>query len=218
MLRRVALLALVAGALWLARHRLLGLAGGVLVAEDPLAPADVVVVSNASLKGAAVEAARLYASGIGRRIVVAPWVADPIDAALRARGVTIPDPAALARDILERSGVRSDAIVILPETVDGTNQEIAAVARFAAVEHPRDVLFLTARSHTARSRVLLRRALASTTRVAVRSVPNDPFDPNAWWRDRRQVRDVGVEYLRWINSVLLGDRWSRTAAAESHGK
>jgi hypothetical protein len=43
--------------------------------------------------------------------------------------------------------------------------------------------------------------------VIVRASPDDPFHPEGWWRDRHNSREVIMESLRWVNSLLLGDLW-----------
>jgi hypothetical protein len=44
-------------------------------------------------------------------------------------------------------------------------------------------------------------------RVAVRSAPYDPFSADDWWRSRDASREVMAEYLRWVNTAILGDAW-----------
>jgi len=206
--RRVAtLLAMTAAAiaaLWWQGDAVLVRVGETIVAEDPTRVADVVFVSSANVRAGALEAARLYREGLGKRIAVSRWREEPVDVTIRSLGVVDPMAHELARAILEHSDVPRDAIVMLEEPVDGTASEIAALSRFARQEHLESVLLITARSHSARARWLLRRAMPADVRVAVQSGPADEFQPQGWWRDRQQTRELVMEYLRWVQTVITG--------------
>jgi uncharacterized SAM-binding protein YcdF (DUF218 family) len=193
-------------ALWLCWHPFLALVGGALVVEDPLAPADLLVVSMASPVAGAFEAARLYRDGYAPEIVLPGTVADPYRDDLRQLGIVYPAQTALEQAVLERSGVPPAAIRALSDPIDGTEAEVAAIAAFAETQHPRRLLIVTARSHSARTGWLLRRALPRTVEVIVRSPRDDEFEVASWWHFRWQAREVALEYLRWINA-LLGDLW-----------
>jgi uncharacterized SAM-binding protein YcdF (DUF218 family) len=194
-----------AAMLWAARQPLLTRLGALLVAEDPLVPATVLVVSHASGRAAALEAARLHGQGTAPRILLFTWARDPVDDEVVRLGARFLPTTELLVDILVRSGVPADAIAVGPEPVDGLGSEVAAVARFAAEQRPASLLFITDRAHSARARWLLRRQVPSATAVAVRSPAIDGFRPDGWWRDRERSRQVVFEYVRWVNTLVLGD-------------
>jgi len=191
---------------WVTRDAALTVIGAVLVAEDPLQPAEVLVVSMANGAADAIEVGRLYREGYGREIVVPTWRSEPVDAAVRALGVPHLGATELATAVLEHSGVPRDAVHVLPGSVDGTETEVAAVAAFARERQPVSLMVVTARSHAARAKWLLRRALPSGTQVMVRSPRDDAFEASSWWHSRDEAREAMAEYLRWINT-LLGDLW-----------
>jgi len=204
------LLTVVALALgWASRHALLAKAGGLLISEDPLERAEVIVVSTADPLATALEAGQLYREGLAGEVVVPVWKLRPVVTAVRELGISYPGPAELATSILERSGVPPTAIRVLADPVDGTDTEIAAVAAFAKRWRPTSLLFVTARDHTARARWLLRREMPSETRLLVRAPRTDPFDADSWWHSRDLSREVVAEYLRWFNTLILRDPWSR---------
>jgi len=190
------------GAAWSERVTLLRKMGTAIVHEDVLGPADVVVVSNAAVRAGALEAAGLFRAGLARAVVIPTWPDEPLDDDLRRLGVPVLGPTRLARTILARRGVPARAVTMLPEPVDGTGAETAAVARFVRARGVRSVLFLTARSHTARARWLLARRLPAGVRSAVRSPRRDPFDPQRWWCDHGASREVAFEYLRWLHDLV----------------
>ena len=207
------ILVAIAGAGWYKRHAVLMHMAQLLVVEDPLVPVDLVVVSSAIPKAGALEAVRLYRAHLSPQIALTRWRANPIDDEMRRLGIRCLQPAEVTRTILERSGVAPDAIVVLPDPVDGTETEITAVAAFARQRRPRSFRLITARSHTARARWLLRRDLPPDVHISVGSSRFDPFSSAAWWQRREQSREVMSEYLHWLNTFPLGDLWSRRAPA-----
>jgi len=200
-------LAVVVVAVWIARRPLLVAIGSMLVVEDALAPVDVIVISSAGVREDSLEAAQLYHDGISRRLVVAKWFDEPLDAELRRIGVQNLDATSLALAILEHSGVPSSAVTVVPGPVAGTEDEVVATADYVRAVAAHSVLFLAPRTHTARARWLLRRRLPPAVQLVVRSGRLDHFEVDGWWRHRDQSREVMAEYFRWLNSALLGDRW-----------
>ncbi len=198
----------VLGAAWLGRYKLLIAIGELLTSEDALQPVQVIVISTASAGATgALEAAQLYRDGFAADIVVSGSKPDPLLPAVHALGVPYLGAVELIKSILVRSGVPASAVHVLPDMVDGTDAESTAVARYAQQRRPASLLFVVARDHTARARWLLRRALPPQTRLLVRAPRVDGFRPDAWWRSRDESREVFMEYGRWFNSVILGDRW-----------
>lgn len=196
---------------WLVRRPLLRAVGGALVAEDAIAPVEVIAASHADGRASALEAAALFREGVGRRVVVAEWERDPLTEKLRERGVPYLAPHELTVAILEKSGVPRKAITVLPGQVDGTNPELTVLIRFLHRERPDGLLYVTSRSHTARAAERLRRE-APGARILVRASRWDDFDPDRWWERRGSSREVWTEYLRWFNSRILGDAWRRRPA------
>lgn len=194
---------------WLLHRPAFVAIGSLLVTEDPLAPVDVVVVSNAYVRASALEAALLYREGRAPRIALLEWHTDRIDEALRREGIRAPNSTSVARSILEQGGVPPDAITVLPGTVDGTGAELAAILSWVAPAPARSVLYVTARTHTTRAGLRLRRELPAGVRVIVRASRWDAFDPGTWWHRRGTTREVLTEYIRWINTFVLGDLWLR---------
>jgi uncharacterized SAM-binding protein YcdF (DUF218 family) len=200
-----AALVLAAAAPLLWRPALRGL-GAALIAEDDLAPADVVVVSSSSVAVDAFEAAALYRGGYAPRVLVPGTAVDPYLQDVRSLGIPYLSSSELARAVLERSGVPAAAIEIGSEAIDGTETEAAAIAAYVARQQPRRLLVVTARSHTARTRWLLRRRLPAETVVMVRGAGEDSYAADTWWQSRFAARETLMESVRWINT-LLGDLW-----------
>jgi uncharacterized SAM-binding protein YcdF (DUF218 family) len=201
-------LAVVATTVWLSRGPILTAVGRMLIAEDPLRPAEMIVVSTADPAADALEAARLYRQGLSAAIVLPQWIAEPLDGELQRLQVPHLRTTELAMAVLVQSGVPRRAVRRLSTPVDGTLAEIAAVAAYVRAAQPHTVLFITARSHTARARWLLRRELPAQIQVIVRSPQSDLFAADTWWQTREYTREVAMEYLRWVNTFVLHDPWN----------
>jgi uncharacterized SAM-binding protein YcdF (DUF218 family) len=200
---RLAIVAVVLGAsmlvtaAWSMRRAIACMVGRAVVAEDPVARADLVVLSNADVRSAAFEAAALYRAGNAARIGLLPWERDPLDERIRSMGVTYPTYTELAAQIMQREGVPSTALVVLPAAVDGTGAEARAVAAYVHDAGIASVTYVTARSHTARARRLLRREIGPDVHVSVRAARDDPFRADGWWCRRATARELALEYVRW---------------------
>lgn len=203
----IALMALLIVIIWGARHSVLAGTARLLVTEDALAPAEIIVASNSTPQETAFEAAVLYHQHVSARIVMAGWPHNPLVERIRALGIPSLDTGEMSLAILERSGVPASAITVLPGEADGTGAEMSAVASFVAEHRLTSVLVITARSHTARTKWLLQRKLDGRIRVAVRSARHDRFSVEGWWREREQSRELLTEYLRWANTLLLPNFW-----------
>jgi hypothetical protein len=195
---------------WLSRGRVLTAVGSAVVVDDAPAPVEVMVASLAAVRADALEVAKLYHDGVSRRIVVARWQDEPLDAEVRRLGVPWLAPHDLVVAMLVKSHVPATAIQVLEDhPVDGLNTEVAAIAAFARATRPASLLYVTARSHSGRACRLLHRLLPEHTTVRVHASALDPFHPDAWWQSRTGSRELAMEYLRWANTFGFGDWWGR---------
>ena len=179
-------------------------AGRLLIAEDPLARADAIVVLAGSRAERWLEAVDLYRDGWAPRIVLSPGHVEPAEALLRERGVPFPSDAELAREAMTRLNVPATAVSILPYDLDNTAQEAEAVHRAAAAGGWRQVIVVTSKYHTRRTAFAFSRELrGSGIRAIVRASRYDPFDPERWWTRRPDFRIVTYE-LQKLLAYRLG--------------
>ena len=73
------------------------------------------------------------------------------------------------------------------------------LTRFLDRYRIRSVVLVTTRSHSTRARKILARISAG--RIAIISRPSryDTFDPESWWRSRRDAKEVLAEYEKLVN-------------------
>jgi hypothetical protein len=186
-------LALVAIVTVMARESLLRTAGQLLVASDPLASADIIVLTLDAGGGGALEAADLVHRGVAARVALFTEPPDPVEQEFLRRGVPYERKSAMLVGFLTALGV--EQIEMIPTRAVGTEAEGLLLPEWCEKRHFRSVVVITAPDHSRRVRRVLRRTMAGTlTRVCVTPTPYSEFEANSWWRTRESAR-VGIVEL-----------------------
>jgi uncharacterized SAM-binding protein YcdF (DUF218 family) len=191
---------------------LAALAGGVfacyrlgtfLYDEEPLQRADAVCVLAGTRMERPLEAAELYKEGWAPRVILTEEVPDSGIVILRARGLTFPTDAEIARDTLLRLGVPAEAIMLVPDVHDSTAHEAHTFRRLATESGWKRVIVVTSKFHTRRAGFAVRRELkGSGVQVIMRGSRYDRSDPEHWWRTRGGIRWAGSETQKLILYAL----------------
>lgn len=174
------------------RTHLLRAAGEALVAEDPLEPSDIIVVTADSDGAGLLEAADLVHSGIAARVAVFEDPPDSIDREFLRRGVPYED--ARARWLRQLTSLGVQSVEVVPRPVSGTEDEGRVLPPWFDEQHFKAVVVVTTADHSRRVGRVLRRAMQGhPTRVRVRYARYSQFDPAEWWQSRGAVRTGIVE-------------------------
>ena len=176
------------------RRPILQAAGWALVADDPLQPADVIVLSVGSDSAEFLEAADLVHRGIAKKVAVFEDVDNPmLVREFRRRGLPYEDSAARAIRELRELGVEN--IEQIPRTVSGTTDEGAVLANWCDQHRFPAVVVVSRADHSRRLRRILHRSMKGhTTKVSVRYSRYLEFDPDRWWQ-KGQSRETELEEL-----------------------
>jgi uncharacterized SAM-binding protein YcdF (DUF218 family) len=169
-----------------------------LIVEDPLEPAAAIVTLGGQVPFRPMEAAELYRAGWAPRIVVVRGARLEEHYALRQLGIVLAEGWEIEREILLRRGVPASAILVPEGEAQGTLEELAIVAR-AVEPEDKPVILVTSKIHTRRTRMTWEHVTEGHSRPVVRIARGDPFDPEAWWRERRAALAVVREYLGLLN-------------------
>ncbi len=193
-----ALLALaVACRLWL-----LPAMGRFLIDDEPAGKADLIVVltTGSAYYPRLIEAARLFETGAAPRILINGDRKTPALRRLEARGYrpAVPWYENHLR-VLELLGVpRSDVVPVSVEDAYDTISEARALGPELERLKVRSILLVTSRFHTRRAATIWRSLYGGRLKITPVAAREDPFDPEGWWRDGRQIRWVMAEYGGWI--------------------
>jgi hypothetical protein len=171
-------------------------AGWALVANDPIEPADTIVVALDADGAGALEAADLVHSGAATGVAIFTSSPDPAGREFLRRGIPYEDET--ARSVRQLRSLGVETIDQIPGSVAGTEEEGQVIADWCNRQGFRSVIVVSNLGHSRRLRRVLHRSLKGhQTRVMVHTVSTrfPDFDPDQWWRGRGGVR-VEIEELQ----------------------
>jgi uncharacterized SAM-binding protein YcdF (DUF218 family) len=201
----VPLLALV---IYVSYPYLLRAIGRYLITEDPLQKVEaIVVLAGDGGVARTLEAVRLYQDGYGARIVLTHQALPKGYDALPRLGIKVPEERDIQWMVLKATRIPQAAVLQVNERANSTHEEMAFLSRFLERHRIRSVILVTNKSHSTRAKKIL--AQASARRISIISRPTryDSFDPDGWWRVRRDAKEVLAEYQKLLN------HWAQTASS-----
>ncbi len=183
-----------------ARGALLSSVGNVLLRADPLVKSDAIVVLAGGTPQREIDAAELYAAGYAPRVVLTVERDAPAADLLRQRGIAFESPAELKRRIVRGLGVPESAITLLDETrATSTRMETDLVREWVAANPIRRLIVVTSPYHTRRAGLIFSRALRHNgVEVRVHPASHEPWEYDAWWTDREQLKKGLVEIQKLV--------------------
>jgi hypothetical protein len=184
------------------REPVLRAAGWALVVNDPVAPADIIIVSLDSGGAGALEAADLVQSGIATRVAVFMDPPSGEDHEFIRRGLPYEDASARQIRQLRSLGVKD--VLQIARTDVGSEGEGQALPSWCDERQLRSIVFVAAKDHSRRLRRVLERVMKGhPTRVTVQPARYSSFDPDRWWETRGGVRTELVEFQKLLLDVVL---------------
>src|SRR5262249_24208244 len=140
--------------------------GRFLVIEDPLRPAQSIVVLSGRMPNRAIEAAKLYRQGLAPAV----WLtrSDEPGLSLKSMGITYVGEDFYHLRVLVHEGVPPDAIHILEKPIVNTADEMRAISEEMKQGSP--VIIVTSKVHTRRVRTLWRKLAASQGEALIHAV------------------------------------------------
>ena len=184
------------------REPVLRAAGWALVVNnEPLAPADMIILAVDSAGAGALEAADLVQSGVSKRVGVFEDPPSGEDFEFIRRGLPYEDAGARQIRQLKMLGVTD--VVRIPK-VDGTQSEGQVLPQWSDEQHLRSIVVVATKDHSRRVQRVLDRAMKGhPTQVTVRTARYSDFDPDRWWQTRGGVRIEIVELQKLLLDFVL---------------
>jgi uncharacterized SAM-binding protein YcdF (DUF218 family) len=176
------------------------MAGTWLIVEDALQPARSVVVLGGHVPFRAAEAAAVYHQGWAHDVWLTQGGVYADDVALVKLGIERSPEHVYSRQVLERLGVPSGAIRLLPGANQNTADEMRTIARELKASGGDRVIIITSSYHTRRVRMLWRVLAGKNAEAIVRYGPDDPFDSAQWWRRTGDAMAVSREWFGLLNA------------------
>lgn len=176
--------------------------GRVLVLDEPVAPADIIVIAPDSGGAGALQAADLVHSGIAARVAVFTDPPSGEDLEFIRRGLPYEDLA--ARQIRQLGWLGVTDVVKIPRSEAGSEGESQVLAPWCDQYAIRSVVFVAARDHSRRVRRVLNREMKGhAMRVMVQAERYSGFDPDRWWQTRGGIRTAIIELEKLVLDVVL---------------
>lgn len=207
-MRKLLILIVFAALLFVFRAAWLGKIGESLVEDNATATADVAVVlaTGVDYPPRLIQAARLYTEGRVKRVLINGNRKTDVLRALENKGFR---PAAPWYEdslrILEMSGVPRERVwTVSVEDAFDTVSEAQGIAPFLRQQAVEDVIITTSKFHTRRARYIWQKVLKRGDGIYASAAAFDPFDPQGWWTDGRQIRQLLAEY-----GALVYYAWQR---------
>lgn len=174
--------------------------GWALVVDEPVEPADIIVVPQWAGRGGAIDAADLVHSGIASRVAVLPGPPEPAEGELTRRGIPYHGETADLVQLLRSLGVAG--VDVIPTPAAGTEAEGQVLSSWCEQHRFRSIVVVSAPDHSRRVRRVLHRSLPGhPTRVVIRSARYSSFDPNRWWETRDNIRITILELQKLLFDV-----------------
>ena len=184
------------------RTSLLRAAGWTLVAEDPVGPADVIVIPAAQSDAGILEAAELVQSGIATRVGVFDDPPGEADREFIRRGIPFEDAAATSIRQLKSLGI--EAVERIPKSVAGTQEEARVLPDWCRPRQFRSVVVVGTADHSRRLRRVFNRAVdGREITISVRVARYSAFNPNRWWQTRDGIRTGIIEFQKLLLDLAL---------------
>jgi uncharacterized SAM-binding protein YcdF (DUF218 family) len=174
-------------------------AGRFLIIDDPLRPADAIVVLDSAGAERWLEGVDLYKEKMAGHLILSPGIARPAEVKVRQMGIRYPTRVELVTEAMAQFGVPPSAITVLPRAVDNTADE-AAVTRPIVLERGwTSIIVVTSKYHTRRTRFAFEREFDGTgVRNGGSAWESNPARPQ---RGQRPVlktgRATGPRSLPW---------------------
>jgi hypothetical protein len=185
------------------REPVLRAAGWALVVNEPVASADVIVISLDSGGAGALEVADLVQGGISKRVAVFMDPPSLEDHEFIRRGLPYEELGARQIRQLRSLGVTD---VVRISTIEGasTEGEGQALPPWCDEHQLQSVVFVADKDHSRRVRRVLNRVMKGhSTRVTVKAARYSNFDPDRWWKTRSGIRAEIVELQKLLLDIVL---------------
>ena len=176
--------------------------GSLIIVDDAPTDSDAIVVLNTGIEyyPRLIQAADIYRQGIVRKVVVNGNRKTDTLRELEAKGFQrcCPWYENTARILTLLEVRQEDIIIISAEDAYDTMTEAQAVGSELLRRKFKKVIVTTSKSHTRRARFIWRKMFEGELEVSMVSAKSDPYNPDNWWKDGRQIRWVLAEYGAWI--------------------
>jgi hypothetical protein len=178
--------------------------GWAIVANESVAPADIIIIAPETAGAGALEAADLVQSGIATRVAVFLDPPTGPDHEFIRRGLPYDDWG--ERQVWQLGLLGVTNVLRVPREIAGTRGTGQVLQAWCDQYGFRSVIFVTVRDHSRRLRRVLDREMRGHPRkikIVVHPARYSSFDPDRWWESRTSARIVIIELQKLVLDFVL---------------
>lgn len=177
--------------------------GRYLILEHPPQKSDIIICLSGGNIERGLEAADAYQKGLAPLIFVSREERPDGYELLRDRGVHYPETVEMLVMVLEGLGVPNSAVFTSDRVVESTVEEAIVVKDFVEKRGYRSLILITSPTHSKRAWRTFKKVFGENDiRILMRPTHYSSFSPEDWWKKRRYVRGVIIEYQKLIYYAL----------------
>jgi len=173
--------------------------GRYLVVQHPPAKSDLIVCLAGGDVERGLASADLFERGLAPRIFIAR---EPIPEGLetlKQKGIAYPESIDLVTMIFRNLGVPESAVIRSDQPVESTFEEAERVGALIQDKKYRSLILVTSPTHSRRAWLTFRKAIPDKDfRITVAPTPYSKFRAEDWWKNRKYVREVIIEYQKLV--------------------
>ena len=194
LLKLLVMIALAAGALFFAHSPLLTKAGAMIIRQDEIKPADVIVVLAGEETERIEYGVRLFKDGWARK-----------DMIIMAGGPLVWKYtwAGLMKDHAESLDVPAGKILIQDKS-RSTEEDAIYTKEILKKNHIASIILVTSPYHSRRASIIFERVLGKDIGIINAPVDNSWFKISDWWKRRRERATVLHEFSKYIWLWIFG--------------
>lgn len=177
--------------------------GRYLIVEHPLQKSDLIVCLAGGNVERGLAVADAYQKGLAPRIFMAREVPPDGYELLKERGVDYPESVDLMIKLLEGQGIPRSAFLTSDRPTKSTFEEAELVRELVMNSDYNSLIIITTPYHCRRAWLTFRKVFEeSDVRMLMLPSPYSDFKPADWWKKRRYLREVIIEYQKLIYYTL----------------
>jgi hypothetical protein len=184
----------------ISRPPVLRAVGHLLVVDETVERADVIVVGVDAAAAGVLEAVDLVHAGVSSRVAVFEDPPDTVDQEFIRRGVPYEDAAERSERQLRAFGITAVERI---GRAGGSEEEAIRLPEWCTRQKLAAIVVVTTPDHSQRLRRILRRSMdGHGTKVSVKVARHATFDPERWWQTRGGLRIGIIELQKLLLDVV----------------
>lgn len=168
-----------------------------LVVEHEISESDLLVCLSGGNIERGLATAEIYQNGFAPRIFVAPEEPPNGLDVVKSKGIRYPSTIDLLVMLLQELGVPRSAILIGDRPSGSTRGEADMIRELVEKEKYRSIILVTSPTHTRRAHLTFRKIFEEKD-VRIQVVPTrySKFSAEEWWKNRKHLQEVILEYQK----------------------